>query len=213
MDTELTGVWPAGMTGMGQRSTILVECLLGMNICHGASWSWVAVLTCAGLWAPLAQAYTIASEDARPGSAALPSPLLGPPTQQPRLPKVVASVSELKGIGILRLDPPLTLSAIIVGTLKEASTTTAVQRVGYRCMLRPTSYSLAHTCRVLTTTARSIMSAPPARRKSESHMLTIPGMADCIVKWCVHSPGNRLAVDRGLLMCLRTVNRQQVAPI
>jgi hypothetical protein len=39
MDTELTGVWPAGMTGMGQRSTIQVELtdrLLGMNIRHGA---------------------------------------------------------------------------------------------------------------------------------------------------------------------------------
>jgi hypothetical protein len=138
-----------------------------------ASWSWVAVLTRAGLSAPLAEAYTIASEDARRGLAASPSPLLGPPTQQRRQPKVLAGVSESTEIGILRLNSLLTLSAIIIGTPKEASTTTAVQRVGYRCMLRRTSYSLAQTYRVLTTTARRTMPAPPARRTPSSAVLSL----------------------------------------
>jgi hypothetical protein len=39
-------------------------------------------------------------------------------------------------------------------------------------------------------------------------------MADCIVKWCVHSAlAGRFAFDRDLLMCLLTVNRQQATLI
>ena len=60
-----------------------------------ASWSLVAVLTCAALWALPAEAYTTASEDARPGLAASPSPTLAPSTPQLPLPKVRAGVSKL----------------------------------------------------------------------------------------------------------------------
>lgn len=75
-----------------------------------ALWCWVVVLTFAGLWAPPAEAYTIASGDARPGLAASPSPLLGPLTQRRRQPKVLASVSKFAQIDVLGIGPLLTLS-------------------------------------------------------------------------------------------------------
>jgi hypothetical protein len=59
-----------------------------------ASWSWVAVLTCADLSAPPPEAYTTASGDVRPGLAALPSPMLEPLMQQLRQRKALAGVSK-----------------------------------------------------------------------------------------------------------------------
>jgi hypothetical protein len=97
------------------------------------------------MWLPTAERFTTASEDARPGSAASPLLSLEPSTRHHRRPKGLAGVSKLAGIVILGLDPVLTLLAITIGTLKGHSTLTAVQWVGSRYMVRPTSYSLAHT--------------------------------------------------------------------
>jgi hypothetical protein len=92
-----------------------------------APWSWVAILTCAGLWAPTAEAYTTASEDVRPGLAALPSPLLELSMLQRRRTKVLAGVCKFADLEVLGfVCSPADLSAIISATLKETSTTTAV---------------------------------------------------------------------------------------
>jgi hypothetical protein len=67
-----------------------------------ALWSRCAILTCPGpgTWAPTAQAYTTASEDARQELVVLLSRIPEPSTQQRRLSKVLAGVSKLTFEGL-----------------------------------------------------------------------------------------------------------------